>query len=223
MRTFAQSASSSSATISGSEVIEPCPISVAADMMVVVPSGAMLTHGLNSWPTRSAAGTAASARPRKAMANERPAAPIMTWRRDSGAVRLAFVMYVMALALPRGALDRAHDPLVRSAAADIGVHVLDDLVARWFWRLLQKRSRAHDLAGLAIAALRHPLGEPGLLHRMRGVGRKALDRGHRAPGHFRNLGLAGKRPLAVDMHHAGAAQPGAAAEFGAGEFELLAG
>ena len=32
--------------ISGSEVIEPCPISVAADMMVIVPSGAMLTHGL---------------------------------------------------------------------------------------------------------------------------------------------------------------------------------
>ena len=36
--------------ISGSEVIDPCPISVAADMMVMVPSGAMLTHGLRAWP-----------------------------------------------------------------------------------------------------------------------------------------------------------------------------
>ena len=34
--------------ISGSEVIDPCPISVAADMMVMVPSVAMLTHGLSA-------------------------------------------------------------------------------------------------------------------------------------------------------------------------------
>ena len=47
IRTFAQSASSSSAMISGSEVIDPCPISVAADMMVIVPSVAMLTQGLD--------------------------------------------------------------------------------------------------------------------------------------------------------------------------------
>ena len=32
--------------ISGSEVIDPCPISVAADMIVMVPSVAMLIHGL---------------------------------------------------------------------------------------------------------------------------------------------------------------------------------
>ena len=81
--------------ISGSEVIDPCPISVAADMMVMVPSDAMLTQGLSSWPTRSVAGTAASAPPRNAMANESPAAPIITWRRDSGVVRLCCAMCVM--------------------------------------------------------------------------------------------------------------------------------
>ena len=64
--------------ISGSEVIDPCPISVAADMMVMVPSGAMLTHGLSAWPLRSPAITAASARPPSAIAKERPAAPIIT-------------------------------------------------------------------------------------------------------------------------------------------------
>ena len=48
MRTRDQSASSSSAMIKGSDVIEPCPISVAADMMVTVPSVAMLTHGLST-------------------------------------------------------------------------------------------------------------------------------------------------------------------------------
>ena len=50
IRTLVQSASSSSAMISGSEVIDPCPISVAADMIVMVPSVAMLIHGLSVWP-----------------------------------------------------------------------------------------------------------------------------------------------------------------------------
>ena len=65
--------------ISGSEVIDPCPISVAADMMVMVPSVAMLTHGLNaSAGCARPPSTAASARPRSAMANVSPAAPIIT-------------------------------------------------------------------------------------------------------------------------------------------------
>ena len=64
--------------ISGSEVIDPCPISVAADMMVIVPSGAMLTHGLRARPVRSPVITAASPRPPRATAKERPAAPIIT-------------------------------------------------------------------------------------------------------------------------------------------------
>src|SRR5438094_9626776 len=107
--------------ISGSEVIDPCPISVAADMMVMVPSDARLTQGLSSWPTRSVAGTAASAPPRNAMANESPAAPIITWRRQrSGEALLCDVCH--GSALPRGALDRAHDPWIGAAAADIGTH-----------------------------------------------------------------------------------------------------
>ena len=46
IRTFAQSASSSSAMISGNAVIDPCPISVAADIIVMLPSAPMLIHGL---------------------------------------------------------------------------------------------------------------------------------------------------------------------------------
>ena len=64
--------------ISGSEVIDPCPISVAADMMVIVPSGAMLIHGLNACPVRWPASTEASACPPSAIANVIPAAPIIT-------------------------------------------------------------------------------------------------------------------------------------------------
>ena len=40
--------------------------------------------------------------------------------------------------------------------------------------------------------------------------------------HFRNGNLAGAHGLAVDVHRAGAAQAGAAAEFGARELEVLA-
>src|SRR4051812_9800324 len=55
--------------------------------------------------------------------------------------------------LPRRALDSPHDALIGAAAADICVHVLDNLVARRIWLLLEEISGAHDLARLAVAAL----------------------------------------------------------------------
>src|SRR5262247_1606953 len=159
MRTFDQSASSSSAMMSGSEVIDPCPISVAADMMVMVPSGVMLIHGLMVCPAPSAARTAASV------------------RRPSEVSKLLRGLFMSRL--PRRALDRAHDALIGAAATDIRAHVLDDLVARGLGLLLQEIGRAHDLAGLAVAALRHALGKPGFLNRMTAVGRQAFDGGDR--------------------------------------------
>src|SRR5258708_36487629 len=68
-------------------------------------------------------------------------------------------------ALPRSALDRADDFQISAAAADIAVHVLDDLRARR--RLIARQSVAglHDLAGLAVAALRPLLRGPRLCRR----------------------------------------------------------
>src|SRR3954470_19339410 len=190
MRTRDQSASSSSAMISGSDVIEPWPISVAADMMVIVPSVAMLIHGLSTLPLRSLPSTAACA-PRSANANERPAAPIMIWRRDGALSKCRMGLFMSGL--PRRAFDRAHDALVGPAAADVGAHMRDDLAARRRWIGLEQIGRAHDLAGLAVAALRHALGNPGLLQRMAGIRGQALDRRHRLAGDLRDLRLAGKR------------------------------
>src|SRR4029077_8525818 len=68
--------------------------------------------------------------------------------------------------LPRGALDCAHDALIGSAAADVRAHVLDDLIARRLGAVFAQVSRAHDLPGLAVATLRHLLGEPSLLQRV---------------------------------------------------------
>src|SRR5262245_51854907 len=220
MRTFAQSASSSSAMIRGSEVMDPCPISVAADMMVIVPSGAIETHGLRAFPARSATSVAARAALPASTAKVRPAAPTMTWRRDSVLKREDRRWRVMS-GLPGSALDSAHDPLVGAAAADVGAHVLDDLLARRLGGALQQVSRAHDLSRLAVAALRHVLGEPRLLQPVRGIFRKTLDGGHGVPRHPGYVRLARECPPAVDVHHAGAAQAGAAAELGAGEFQVL--
>ena len=53
-------------------------------MIEMVPSGAMLTHGLKALPCASLAGTAPAApsnRP-SAIAKVRPAAPVITWRRE---------------------------------------------------------------------------------------------------------------------------------------------
>src|SRR5579872_2005809 len=112
--------------MSGSDVMDPWPISVAADMMVMAPSGAILTHGFMIRPARSAATTAASARALMATAKDRPAAPIITWRRETG---LAKSMGVFISRLPACAFNRAHDPLVSAATANIGTHVFDDLLA----------------------------------------------------------------------------------------------
>src|SRR5258707_9237147 len=130
-------------------------------MIVTVPSLAMLIQGLRVLPVTSLPRTAASARP-AANANVRPAAPIISWRRFISDVLMGLFMS----RLPRRALNRAHDALVGAATADIGTHVLDDLVPCRFRILLEQVGGAHDLAGLAIAALRHAFGEPGLLERM---------------------------------------------------------
>jgi hypothetical protein len=51
--------------------------------MVIVPFGAMLTHGVSACPADSLAISAASILPPNVIAKERPAAPIMIWRRET--------------------------------------------------------------------------------------------------------------------------------------------
>ena len=74
----------------------------------------------------------------------------------------------------------------------------------------------HDLAGLAIAALRHVDLDPGLLNGMVVVGRKPLDRGDLFARHTGDLGDAGAGGLAINMHGAGSAKGHTAAKLGAG-------
>ncbi len=87
---------------------------------------------------------------------------------------------------------------------------------------LQQGRRGHDLARLAVAALGHVLGRPGLLHRVAAVGRQALDGGDLFPDRVLHRQDAGARRHPVDLHRAGAALGDAAAELGAGQPDLVA-
>src|SRR5262249_59111913 len=77
----------------------------------------------------------------------------------------------------RGGWDRCADLLEGAAWAYIGDGFVDIGVSR-LRLLLEQRRHRHDHAALAIAALRHVVIDPGLLHAMqRAVLGEALDRG----------------------------------------------
>jgi hypothetical protein len=63
-------------------------------------------------------------------------------------------------------MNRAPDPLIHAAPAEISDHRSIDLIVGGFWILRQQRRRRHDLSGLTISTLRHLLGDPCPLHRM---------------------------------------------------------
>src|SRR5262249_40476776 len=131
---------------------------------------------------------------------------------DAGVERAIADVYCHGLSLPSSTLDGAYDARICAAAADVAVHVGNDLLPR---RLLVRRDqccRLHDLPGLAVSALRHLLGDPRFLQRMLAVRREAFDCGDFPAGDLRHRNLAGAHCLAIDVDGAGAAEAGSAAE-----------
>ena len=63
-------------------------------------------------------------------------------------------------------MDGGDDRHVAGAAADIAVHVMDDLFASRIGDLIQQRFGRHDHARRAEAALKGELVDEGLLDRM---------------------------------------------------------
>src|SRR5207302_1367593 len=106
------------------------------------------------------------------------AAPLETRNARRERLRKAMPGFIAAsLGLTRRALDRGDDLVVGAAAAEVARHVLHDLLARRVFRLREQCRGGHDLARLAVAALRHLLGDPRLLQRMIALRRQALDGG----------------------------------------------
>src|SRR5690242_76067 len=94
-------------------------------------------------------------------------------------------------------LDGGGDALIAAAAADVAAHRVVDLGLGRVLRRGQQRSGLHDLAGLAITALRYIQGAPGPLHRMVPVPVEALDRRYRAAADIADGSRTSTRGLAV--------------------------
>ncbi len=118
-------------------------------------------------------------------------------------------------------MNRAPDLPIGAAAAQIACHRSVDLAVRWIRGALKERCGRHDLARLAIAALRNRFLNPGTLKRMRRVWRKALDCRHLAADDRCDIDAAGFDQPAVDMHRAGAAFGDPASELSACEAKLF--
>src|SRR5580692_752640 len=169
-----QSASISSANTMARPVEEPCPISATGMASTMAPSGPMVTQAPTAdgaaLSARAAAGRTNSA-VGSVSAKVSPAVPCRKPRRDSVPSETCSILPMTLRSLLGGALDGAEDARIGAAAADVAVHVADDVVAA---RILVGREQCrglHDLAGLAVTALRHLQVEPGLLQRMVAVGR----------------------------------------------------
>src|SRR5205823_4752942 len=132
--TFAQSTSSSSATIIGSDVSTPCPISDWPTVIVTLPSFAIL---INAFGWKSAAGVAgilnrSSARVGTATSKTRaPPATIVAFKNERRSMSVLCV--ILFTSVHRGCLDGGAYAIVSAAAADNSGHRLVDIGVGRLW------------------------------------------------------------------------------------------
>jgi len=137
-------------------------------------------------------------------------------------VNFGMVVMIGSLTRPCGGVDRFAHLLKGAAAADVGDRGVDVGVARLGIRFEERRHR-HDHAGLAVAALRHVVIDPRLLHLVQDLARgEAFDSGDFGAARRAHGNRARAHREAVHVHRAGAALRDAAAVFGAGEADLFA-
>jgi hypothetical protein len=119
-------------------------------------------------------------------------------------------------------MNGAADSRVGAAAADVAGHRVIDIRVGGLGVLAQEHGGGHDLARLAIAALRNFLLDPGALQRMRQILRKALDCGHLLSDGSRDGRDARAHGFTINMDGASAALRHAATVFGSRELEAFA-
>src|SRR5512139_846134 len=217
--TFFQSHSSSSATICARPVSEPWPISERAMRTTTVSSGRITTQGPISVEPSAARTTCTPPKGLMPIARPPPTAALETRkaRRES----LGALSMVVSLRLG-SRVDRFAHLLEGAAAADVGDRRVD-LRVGGVGRLRKQRRRRHDHAGLAVAALRHVVSEPGLLYLGELAAlRETLDGGDLLADCRARRHRAGAHRRAVDVDRACPALRDAAAVLGAGQAGLLA-
>src|SRR4249920_1953049 len=172
--TLDQSHSSSSAASWARPVSVPCPISERAMRMMTVSSGCTTTQALTSGPPTSACPSFGP----KGRSNPSARPPLTAAVPTTNERRLILATQFMSASLSaRGRMDCLADLLISTAAADVGDLAVDVLIAG-FGLVLQQRRDRHDHSALAVAALRHVVIDPGLLHLVQSaVLGKAFDGG----------------------------------------------
>src|ERR1700688_2348406 len=121
--------------------------------------------------------------------------------------------------------DRFDDVVVAGAAADVAFELLaDGVIVEIVALAAHDIDRGHDHAWRAIAALQTVVLAERLLHRMQLRLRRGepLDRQHVGAFELQRQHGARLCSLAVDVHDAGAALRGVAADMGAGEPQVFA-
>src|SRR5258706_2170970 len=217
MRTLDQLHSSSSATSCARPVIVPCPISERTTRILTVSSGAIATQTPISGEPSAARTTSGPNGKRKPRARPPVTAAELTMKER----RFIFMRCPLGRLL-RDGMDRFAHLLEGAAATDIGDRGVDVRVGG-LGLLLEERRHRHDHSRLAVAALRHVVLDPGLLHlvQLAAFG-EAFDGGDLLPGSSADREGAGADGRAVDVDRAGAALRDAATVFRAGEADLLA-
>src|SRR4030081_556310 len=193
--TFDQSHSSSSATSWARPVRVPCPISERAMRITTVSSGRITTQALTSGEPSAARTTVGPSGISIPSARPAPAAAVPSTK----VRRFSLTCLFMAgpLLSVAGGVNRFTRLLEGAAAADIGDGFVDILVGGLRLLLEQGRDR-HDHAALAIATLRHVVGDPGLLHLVqRAIAGEAFDGGDLFAGGFADRDAAGAHRDAV--------------------------
>src|SRR5579859_2642649 len=107
-------------------------------------------------------------------------------------------------------MNRRPNPLIRAAAAKITRHGRVDVLVARILVAFQQRDGLHDLARLAVPALRYPNLKPSLLHRMHRS--DALNRSDLGPGDLLHRSAARANGRAVAVYSTGSAQCHTAAE-----------
>src|SRR5215831_14955732 len=170
----------------------------------------------------AASSTAASARPGRTNPSNRPPVPATLSFKNSLRSTDSAMLIVASLLQIGSAMNGASNRLVGAAAADVAAHGLIDVRVGGIRRLREQRGSGHDLAALAIAALRHIELHPRALHRMRPIRREPFDRRHALAGDIRDRDAARLHGAAIDVNRARAALGKAATEFRAGEADRVA-
>jgi hypothetical protein len=120
-----------------------------------------------------------------------------------------------------GALDCRDDLLVGAAAAEVGVHVSDNLFPARILVPFQQCGGFHDLAGLTVTALRDLFFDPGLLQWVAQVIGETFYSRDVFAFDRKNGSHTGKSRLAVNVHGTRAALRDAAAKLRARQLEVL--